>query len=83
MVCACLVEMQEARDADDALRIYAEQRTRNGQGVTIPSQQRYVRYYSRLINSRIVSYHPTPLRLTSICIEGLQHQLHGITSKRL
>ncbi|BHF69150.1 hypothetical protein SprV_0301219200 [Sparganum proliferum] len=79
MVCACLMEMQEAKDAADALRIYAERRTRNGQGVTIPSQRRYVDYYSRLINGGL-SYEPTPLRLVAIRVEGLQHHLHGIQS---
>lgn len=77
MVCACLMEMQEAKDAADALHIYAERRTRNGQGVTIPSQRRYVDYYSRLINGGL-SYEPTPLRLVAIRVEGLQHHLHGI-----
>ncbi|VDL98543.1 unnamed protein product [Schistocephalus solidus] len=80
MVCACLMEMQEAKDAADALHIYAERRTRNGQGVTIPSQRRYVDYYSRLINGGL-SYEPTPLRLVAIRVEGLQHHLHGIQSK--
>ncbi|VDN43241.1 unnamed protein product [Dibothriocephalus latus] len=82
MVCACLMEMQEAKDAADALHIYAERRTRNGQGVTIPSQRRYVDYYSRLINGSL-SYEPTPLRLVAIRVEGLQHHLHGIQSKHL
>ncbi|VDL61012.1 unnamed protein product [Hymenolepis diminuta] len=77
MVCACLMELQEARNAEEALRLYAEKRTRNGQGVTIPSQRRYVQYYSRLLSSAL-TYEPTPLRLTSIRIEGLPHQLHGV-----
>ena len=82
MVCACLLELQEAKNADEALRLYAEKRTRNGQGVTIPSQRRYVQYYSRLLSSSPrLNYEPTPLRLTSVRIEGLPHQLHGIQSK--
>lgn len=79
MVCACLMELQEARNAEEALRLYAEKRTRNGQGVTIPSQRRYVQYYSRLLSSAL-TYEPSPLRLTSIRIEGLPHQLHGVQS---
>lgn len=74
------MELQEARNAEEALRLYAEKRTRNGQGVTIPSQRRYVQYYSRLLSSSL-TYVPTPLRLTSIRIEGLPHQLHGVQSK--
>ena len=81
-MCACLLELQEAKDAEEALRLYAEKRTRNGQGVTIPSQRRYVQYYSRLLSSfPKLSYEPTPLRLTSVRIEGLPHQLHGIQSE--
>ncbi|KAH9280307.1 Phosphatidylinositol 3,4,5-trisphosphate 3-phosphatase and dual-specificity protein phosphatase PTEN [Echinococcus granulosus] len=82
MVCACLMELQEARNAEEALRLYAEKRTRNGQGVTIPSQRRYVQYYSRLLSSAL-TYEPTPLRLTTIRIEGLPHQLHGAQSFEL
>ncbi|KAM7542808.1 hypothetical protein Aperf_G00000013181 [Anoplocephala perfoliata] len=82
MVCACLMELQEARNAEEALRLYAEKRTCNGQGVTIPSQRRYVQYYSRLLSSAL-TYEPTPLRLTSIRIEGLPHQLHGVQNFEL
>nr|CDS27061.1 phosphatase and tensin [Hymenolepis microstoma] len=82
MVCACLLELQEARNAEEALRLYAEKRTRNGQGVTIPSQRRYVQYYSRLLSSGL-TYEPTPLRLTSIRIEGVPHQLHGVQNFEL
>ncbi|VDM32091.1 unnamed protein product [Hydatigera taeniaeformis] len=82
MVCACLMELQEARNAEEALRLYAEKRTRNGQGVTIPSQRRYVQYYSRLFSSAL-TYEPTPLRLTTIRVEGLPHHLHGVQNFEL
>ena len=34
----------------EALKLFGERRTHNGQGVTIPSQQRYVGYYDRMVH---------------------------------
>nr|CAH8873134.1 unnamed protein product [Trichobilharzia regenti] len=71
MVCACLLRLNDVIDADASLKFYAEQRTNNGKGVTIPSQKRYVHYYDTFLKSNHV-YHTTPLFLTAVSICGLQ-----------
>mmetsp|Transcript_1244 Transcript_1244/g.5295 ORF Transcript_1244/g.5295 Transcript_1244/m.5295 type:complete len:315 (-) Transcript_1244:394-1338(-) len=38
-----------ARNAGDALALFAQKRTHNGKGVTIPSQARYAFYYERIL----------------------------------
>jgi len=45
MSCCYLVHSRHSETAADAMDFYAKQRTYNCQGVTIPSQRRYVTYY--------------------------------------
>ncbi|XP_077211695.1 calcium/lipid-binding (CaLB) phosphatase [Tasmannia lanceolata] len=47
MVCAYLV--YTGMSADAALQLYADRRTTNNQGVSIPSQRRYVSYWSKIL----------------------------------
>ncbi|XP_072978217.1 phosphatidylinositol 3,4,5-trisphosphate 3-phosphatase and protein-tyrosine-phosphatase PTEN1 [Typha angustifolia] len=47
MVCAYLV--YRGMTADEALRLYATRRTTNNHGVSIPSQRRYVHYWSKIL----------------------------------
>ncbi|EIE78932.1 hypothetical protein RO3G_03637 [Rhizopus delemar RA 99-880] len=50
-VIACLLlHLGEARDAVEAMAIYADKRTRDQKGITIPSQKRYVGYYEYMLH---------------------------------
>ncbi|KAH0464598.1 hypothetical protein IEQ34_007384 [Dendrobium chrysotoxum] len=55
MVCAYLV--YSGMTVDEALQLYAHRRTTNNEGVSIPSQKRYVRYWSQ-----VLSFHKDKLR---------------------
>jgi phosphatidylinositol-3,4,5-trisphosphate 3-phosphatase/dual-specificity protein phosphatase PTEN len=70
IICCYLLHSQECKDTDEALRFYGRRRTRDGRGVTIASQQRYIRYYERILKElggKIPD--PIPLTLTLINIE--------------
>ena len=46
IIAAYLLHSGACATADEALQLFGDRRTRNGRGVTIPSQARYVRYYA-------------------------------------
>ncbi|KAJ4826307.1 Phosphatidylinositol 3,4,5-trisphosphate 3-phosphatase and protein-tyrosine-phosphatase pten1 [Turnera subulata] len=48
MVCAYLV--YSGMKAEDALQLYANKRTTNNEGVSIPSQRRYVGYWEKILS---------------------------------
>ncbi|CAI7884505.1 unnamed protein product [Closterium sp. NIES-54] len=48
-VMVCCLLLLAGMTTDDALALYADRRTLNRAGVTIPSQVRYVRYWARLV----------------------------------
>eukprot|EP00455_Lapot_gusevi_P006589 TRINITY_DN1280_c0_g1_i17.p1 TRINITY_DN1280_c0_g1~~TRINITY_DN1280_c0_g1_i17.p1 ORF type:complete len:511 (-),score=158.05 TRINITY_DN1280_c0_g1_i17:105-1544(-) len=47
VICCYLVFSHISRNAEEALTLYGSLRTKNGKGVTIPSQRRYVKYFER------------------------------------
>lgn len=49
MLCAYMVHCGMFRDPEDSLAFFGSRRTSNGKGVTIPSQMRYVHYYSYML----------------------------------
>eukprot|EP01023_Acetabularia_acetabulum_P050073 TRINITY_DN5384_c0_g1_i1.p1 TRINITY_DN5384_c0_g1~~TRINITY_DN5384_c0_g1_i1.p1 ORF type:complete len:553 (+),score=81.58 TRINITY_DN5384_c0_g1_i1:162-1820(+) len=50
VVCAALLQMQICKTVHEALDLFAHRRTKNGKGVTISSQRRYIHYYNQLLN---------------------------------
>jgi len=50
MICCYLVHSKAFPNAEEAMIHYAKTRTSNMEGVTIPSQRRYVTYYSDIVN---------------------------------
>lgn len=65
MISAYLLDRHRCKDADEALRLYNTARTIDEKGVTIPSQIRYVQYYSHLVKNNL-EYNPRVLLLRAI-----------------
>ncbi|XP_067621507.1 serine-rich adhesin for platelets [Eurosta solidaginis] len=63
MICCYLLYSGQQKTAEDALECYAEKRTKDRKGVTIPSQRRYVQYFAKLIRSGI----PYEKRILQFC----------------
>jgi len=70
MICAYFLHSGVKTNATDVLNYYASQRTQDSKGVTIPSQRRYVDYYSAMISNSL-QYNPVKMYLTSIVIDPL------------
>eukprot|EP01121_Diplochlamys_sp_Union-15-3_P020753 TRINITY_DN8186_c0_g1_i2.p1 TRINITY_DN8186_c0_g1~~TRINITY_DN8186_c0_g1_i2.p1 ORF type:complete len:393 (-),score=66.04 TRINITY_DN8186_c0_g1_i2:7-1146(-) len=49
IICCFLLHSKQCPDSTVALKFYGEQRTKDGKGVTIASQQRYIRYYEEIL----------------------------------
>ena len=49
VICALLLHLGICKTADESMAFYGRMRTDDGKGVTIKSQQRYVRYYGQML----------------------------------
>lgn len=74
VICCYLVFL--GRTTDEALKFYGETRTADGQGVTIPSQRRYVRYYEEFLREfhkpgKEFNWRGQPKMLTKVVIHTI------------
>ena len=76
MICAYLLFSGAFQTSKEVLNYYAGKRTFDCNGVTIPSQRRYVDYFSTKI-SRGLEYSPTQLMLEAIILEPPPHVGYG------
>ncbi|XP_051117670.1 phosphatidylinositol 3,4,5-trisphosphate 3-phosphatase and protein-tyrosine-phosphatase PTEN1 [Andrographis paniculata] len=71
MVCSYLV--YSGMSAEKALQVYAEKRTTNNEGVSIPSQRRYVKYWGKTLSfSKRNDIAPPIINLPMKCTRELQ-----------
>ena len=73
VICCFLLRCGEHISAEDALRYYGVVRTSNGKGVTIASQQRYIGYYSAIVEygvPRAVLANPVTRTLVGFRVRG-------------
>ena len=65
MICSYFLHDHLFDSTKDALQFFAEARTQNEKGVTVPSQRRYVQYYEHLLKKNL-SYSPKTVLIKSI-----------------
>lgn len=76
MTCCFLLSYyrEEHYDPLQTLKYYAEQRTSNGKGVTIPSQRRFVEYFGHLLNNQLI-YSPKKIIFSGLLISYEHNQV--------
>lgn len=68
MICAYLCYISFYKTSRHNMDYYSIVRTHNNKGVTIPSQRRYVYYFSHLRN-KLLNYMPLRIELVGIYVE--------------
>lgn len=70
IICCYLMHAGICKNADDAMLFYGTRRTKDGKGVTIASQKRYVRYYEQVLKAGRVP-DPRMLKLKKITVNTI------------
>ena len=84
MICAFVLFSKMFDTADDVLNFYGSARTFDVNGITIPSQRRYVDYFAtKLVKSLLFEYSPVEMFLSNIVIEPPPHIGFGHHSAHL
>jgi len=65
IICCYLLHAGICTSTDEALKFYGERRTKDGKGVTIASQIRYIRYYEKILKDLHSVIPPAPKVLLS------------------
>ncbi|KAJ6245666.1 phosphatase with homology to tensin [Anaeramoeba flamelloides] len=50
LICCWMLYNRDFETANESMNYYAQIRTKNNKGVTIPSQRRYIRYFEEIVN---------------------------------
>lgn len=76
MICAYLLYKKYFTEANEAMNYYADTRTYNSKGVTIPSQRRYITYFGYSAKNDY-AYIPRTILLNSITFMGVPTMNNG------
>ncbi|KAJ8022924.1 hypothetical protein HOLleu_37955 [Holothuria leucospilota] len=76
MICALLLHQKTCETSSDAMEYYGEMRTKDGKGVTIPSQRRYVQYYGALLRHNL-TYTSQTILLQRVQLETIPMMSNG------
>ncbi|KAL1921520.1 uncharacterized protein VTP21DRAFT_11236 [Calcarisporiella thermophila] len=70
VICAYLLWAKIVNTTDEAIRMYGQLRTLDGQGITIPSQKRYIQYFEDYLKSEIYSPQKKKLKEVRMHVKG-------------